>query len=105
MFFREGKKEEMACHGAVIVERLVAKNRIDPASVSCFDKVQDIIKKADKNLNSYVCGNCSFQDEDCDFQSKSLPANCEPCGGYILLAILKDKGMLSSDNIMEACRG
>ncbi len=105
MFFREGEKEEMACQGAVVLERLVAKNRIDPASVSCFEKVQDIIKRADKSLNSYVCDKCPFQNEDCDFQSKNPPPECEPCGGYILLAILKDKSMVSLDDIMRVCRG
>jgi hypothetical protein len=105
MFFREGEKEEMACQGAVVVQGLVAKNRIDPSLVSCFEKVPAIIKRADKSLNTYVCGNCEFRDEDCDFQSKTPPANCEPCGGYILLAILKDKGTVSPDDIMEACRG
>jgi len=98
-FFREGKKEEMACLGALVVEELVRRRRLDPALLPRNGKRPSLWENRDPVLVARVCHNCPFKKEDCDYQSACPPANAEPCGGYILLSLLKEKGFISDRDL------
>jgi hypothetical protein len=74
IFFKDGAKEEMACRGAELVERLVARNRIAPAEMSPMKKEPPVWNTYKMELDRHVCRHCSFRAEDCDFQSGSPAA-------------------------------
>ena len=93
MFFRDGQKEEIACQGALIAEKLVKSGVFD---VQDFSGKPDLLwEKRNRFIDSAVCENCPFKEEDCDFQSENPSDDLEPCGGYILLSILVDDGIIS----------
>jgi len=100
-FFREGQKEEIACEGALVIEQMVNCKRLDPASLPRNGKNPSLWKDHDTDLVNYVCQNCPFQKEDCDYQSACPPPDTEPCGGYILLSLLKKKGFISAHDLEE----
>ena len=97
IFFREGEKEEMACFGARVVERLADRHRIDPDRLPRFEKAKRIWMKHKACLEKQVCARCEFKAEDCDFQSAAPPDDAEPCGGFILLCLLLENGLIDHD--------
>ena len=98
-FFREGKKEEMACQGAQVIEQMVRRKRLDPALFPRNGKKPSLWKNRDPVLVAHVCQNCPFKKKDCDYQSECPPSDAEPCGGYILLSLLKEKGFISARDL------
>jgi hypothetical protein len=102
MFFREGQKEEMACQGAEIIERLVRLGRLNPAALPREGKDSCSWENRDTALEVNVCKSCPFKREDCDFQSERPPPDAAPCGGYILLSLLKAIGIITSIDLEEA---
>jgi hypothetical protein len=94
MFFKEGEKEEMACKGAQIAELLFYHKRVNLGKIPNFASDSQIWKKQQAKLEKYVCCKCSFQAEDCDFQSSAPADNMEPCGGFILLACLMESNLI-----------
>jgi hypothetical protein len=56
-------------------------------------------------LEEGVCRKCPFRANDCDFRSKSPPLDAEPCGAYILLALLSAKGVVSMESLKEIADG
>lgn len=106
-FFREGQKEDLACYGAVVARRLVKRRKIEPFEDEhrCpFDpEASPEASLDDPDLLSTVCRRCLFEAEDCDFRSASPPEGTLPCGGYILLFILKAQGLLTADDLKEVC--
>lgn len=103
MFFKEGKKEDMFCRGAVVVEMLVGNNRIDSTKIHRYKKKPGLWNKHKKNLETLVCSKCSFRKQDCDFQSENPPENTEPCGGFILLSLLKENNMVTVPDMELYC--
>jgi hypothetical protein len=103
VFFKDGEKEEMACHGAVITECLVKNQKISDQDLNNtpFDKRSKY--KEDTDLIRLVCAHCPFEADDCDFRSSSRPQGSVPCGGYILLFLLKSENMLTVKDIEEVC--
>jgi hypothetical protein len=99
MFFKEGKKEDMFCRGAVVVETLAGNDRIDPEKISRYKKVLGLWNKHKKYLETYVCSKCSFREQDCDFQSENPPDDSEPCGGFVLLSLLKENNMIDGSDM------
>jgi len=103
VFFQKGEKEEMACQGAMVAERLVHNNKFSPLDVSAPSFKKGIPFKEDETLLRLVCEQCPFEEQDCDFRSPSPPEGAVPCGGYILLFLLTSKGLLSVKDLEEAC--
>ena len=101
-FFREGEKEDLLCQGAWAVGRLAEEGLLDPVCLPDFNKSNALKSILDPELVDHICQTCPFQAEDCDFQSKTvsaLPADVEPCGGYILLRLLKLNRYLDPSDI------
>lgn len=94
-FFQEGQKEEMACRGARVVELLVQRGRIKSKNLPRNGKDPHLWEKRDSDLETNVCLYCPFYAKDCDFQSITKLPNLEPCGGYILLCLLKQQGSIT----------
>lgn len=101
MFFREGQKEAMACQGAQVVQRLVGQGRLNPEALTRHQKRPRLWQKRDATLDANICQHCSYRVKDCDFTSASPPPDCEPCGGYILVSLLKENGVITSEDLEE----
>lgn len=105
-FFRDGEKEELACRGALVVERLAASGVIDPSVLPGGDrKWPGISQENDALLEEMVCGRCPFRAADCDYRAPERPAYAEPCGGYILLRILRETAVISTVDLTEVSDG
>ncbi len=102
-FFREGHKEEMACRGASVIEHMVQSGLLNPPAMPQTGKSSHLWDQRDPGLEVCVCRHCEFRAEGCDFQSPNRPPDAEPCGGYILLSLLMEQGMLTLSNIEEMC--
>jgi len=99
-FFRENTKEELACKGALIIEKLVMYGRLSPNLVSEIkSKDCQFRQKYDATLETAVCDTCPFAVDGCDFHAGHGKTDAEPCGGYILLKHLKETGTISSDDL------
>ena len=88
----------MACHGAVIAQRLVKNQKI---SLQYLDKNSGVKEEAD--LIRLVCADCPFEANDCDFRSSSPPEGSLPCGGYVLLYLLMSKNLVTVKDVEDAC--
>jgi hypothetical protein len=100
-FFREGQKEDMACRGAQVIELLMERGRLDSKKLPRNGKDPYLWEQHDSDLETTVCKNCPFFAHDCDFQSINQLPGTEPCGGYILLCLLKKNGNIIIDDLKE----
>ena len=73
-YYKPSKKEDLACKGFLVVERLIRKGTRIP-----FDDRASILPvSTQETLIGNMCVSCPFYAEDCDFvQHRELP----PCGG------------------------
>jgi hypothetical protein len=105
-FYRPGEKEELACQGALVLERLAAGGVIQPDLLpDGVEKHTGLWRGDDPFLETQVCGPCPFREDGCDFRAVVRVDDAEPCGGYILLRILRERGGLPDKAFLEACRG
>jgi len=92
-YYKPSKKEDLACTGYVVVERLIEKGRVIPFRRS--DKALDAM--TEETLVKDMCINCPFYESDCNFiqqKGKSLP-----CGGFTLLGHLLEANVITVDDI------
>jgi len=98
MFFKEGHKETMACRGAEVVEKLVLLGHITAAGLPFFEKDPRSWRNCKTVFGQTICATCPFRAEDCDFMSDApeadLDGEIEPCGGFILLALLVENNVI-----------
>lgn len=95
-FYRHGDKEEMACQGALVLAELVQRGRLLPEQFpDPGEKERCRWQMEDKALERVLCLPCPFAVDGCDFHSPLRSAGTEPCGGYLLLQLLKDSGVIS----------
>lgn len=95
-FFRAGEKEEMACQGARVLSALVHSGRLAPEQFpGPAAKERGRWQEEDKGLERILCLPCPFAADGCDFHSPLRSAATEPCGGYLLLQLLKESGAIS----------
>jgi hypothetical protein len=94
MFFKDGQKEGVSCRGAEAVERLVHQGSVDLANIPALRKEPAAWEKHKDILGARVCRLCSFFPRDCDFQGEEEVEDAEPCGGFILLALLYESGLI-----------
>ena len=103
IFFKEGEVEEFSCHGARIIEFLVDRKLIDLTKIPALTKAPDLWNKHKEDLGNRVCRRCSFRAKDCDFQSDEPSDDLEPCGGFILLAHLKENNLINEPDLEHSC--
>lgn len=95
-FFRAGVKEEMACQGALVLAELVQRGRLTPEQFPApAARERRLWRKEDRALERVLCLPCPFAADDCDFHSSLRSAATQPCGGYLLLQLLKEAGTIS----------
>jgi hypothetical protein len=103
-FYREGVKEELICYGARLIENLLQQGVVRVTELPGDGHGFSLVCAAQESfLDNAVCALCAFRREDCDFRSQPRPADAEPCGGYILIDLLLQKGVLSPADLTE-CR-
>jgi len=91
-FFREGEKEELSCKGYdFLVLKLkdgeaagIAKEMTDSSPPERFEH--------DRRIEAVLCSVCDFRAEDCDFMGEDEVEDPVPCGGYVLIKKLLEKG-------------
>jgi len=94
-YYKPSKKEIIACKGFLVIEKLLKRGREIP-----FDKTDQ--KPGDAiqgELIRGMCIACPFYENDCDFVQKKKDA--QPCGGFMLLANLLEKNIISIDDIQN----
>lgn len=95
-FFRAGVKEEMACQGALVLAELVQRQRLDPKELPGREgKECHLWQEEDPALARALCLPCPFAVDGCDFHSARRSPATEPCGGYLLLKLLMERGTLT----------
>ena len=99
MYFNGGQKEEMACRGAQVTESLVRNKQLDAETIQDVVKDPRLWKKHKKTLGKFICRQCSFRAEDCDFQSPTPSEDLEPCGGFIVLSFLKENNQIDEHTL------
>jgi hypothetical protein len=106
MFFKEGKNEEMACRGAEVIEKMVMQHLIDPNTLPRFEKNSRWWKNYKKIFGKYICSACAFREQNCNFVSGAIEAGeedkIEPCGGFILLALLIENDFIDMTSLETA---
>ena len=60
LYFREGEKEEMACQGALVLEKLVSGGYLSPEKIPPMKKKSEIWRKHDEVLENCICSDCPF---------------------------------------------
>lgn len=98
-FYREGVKEELICRGAHDVESFLERSILQVAELAGLRRGGSSLPFRDGVLEAAVCRRCAFRKEDCDFQSEQRPLDAEPCGGYIILSLLTERGVISIDEL------
>lgn len=83
---------------------MVRSGLFDPSKLSHDGKHSSLWEIHDAELEANVCLYCEFRAEDCDFQAENPPPSSEPCGGYILLKLLKERGIITVSDL-EALHG
>jgi len=101
IFFRKGVKEDLACQAAEVVEQLIKLGRLDREQLPRQRKNLSGWEKHDPILDDRVCHHCTFKTKDCEFQSKNPSLAVDPCGGYILLTLLKRDGIITPADLEE----
>jgi hypothetical protein len=100
-FYREGEKEELICNGARLLEILINRGALTPASLIAAEEGSALSLAEYDRLEEIICQTCPFMAEDCDFRSETPPPGAEPCGGFILLSFLVGKGALPMEWLKE----
>jgi hypothetical protein len=100
-FYREGEKEDLICNGARLMEILLKIKALDADSLAGVAVGASLSPGEYSMLEKIVCSPCPFLEDGCDFRSKPPPLNAEPCGGFIILALLAGKGLLSIERLSE----
>lgn len=81
--------------GLIVVEKLLKKGMKIP-----FNKSNNKLKPdKEKKLTKIMCFKCPFYENDCDFVEGKKDA--PPCGGFMLLANLLEKNIISIDDIQN----
>ena len=98
-FFKEGQKEDLACRGAEAASILVDRGLVDVGIVPVLEKESSVWERHKDALAAHVCRSCPFFHGDCDFQGEEQIGDAEPCGGFILLALWYENGLIQMADV------
>lgn len=91
-YYKPGKKEDLACRGFEVVERLLRSGK----TIVFRPSAQKPDLATAEFLVQKMCTTCDFHEKDCDFM---LDRTAPPCGGFALLAQLLGSGSLMIEDI------
>lgn len=100
-FYREGVKEELICNGGLLLEKLLKNILLSPEELTDVADGSSLSPMEYAELEEIVCRPCPFLADGCDFRSDPPPADAEPCGGFILLALLVGKNVVHMARLKE----
>jgi hypothetical protein len=90
----------MACQGAVVLAELVQRGELAPEHFPApAEKERRRWQEEDRALERVLCQPCPFALDGCDFHSELRSAETEPCGGYLLLQLLKEQGAITDADL------
>jgi hypothetical protein len=92
-YYKPQGREELACMGFTVVGGLLKKGR----SVSFEYPEKEVCATTRDLLVQALCRRCPFFEDDCDFAAKT--AGAAPCGGFVLLSGLIEKGTIVVDDL------
>jgi len=91
-YYKPGKNEALACRGYTVVEGLLARGK----SLPFGDPGVEFDRTGAASLVEKLCDRCDFQKDGCDFV---LDRTSPPCGGFVLLARLIARGVVTVDEL------
>ena len=94
-YYKPSKEEELACRGFVVVKRLIEMGKQIPVEKS--DKRPGPLTGDD--LRKILCPTCPFYGSDCDYILQE--GDAMPCGGFIFLGLLIERGMICIDDLRD----
>ena len=94
-YYKPSKKEELACRGFVVVKGLIDTGK----QVSFEESSKRPGPLTEEGLRNVLCRTCPFYDGDCDFILKEGVAM--PCGGFIFLGLLIERGIICIDDVRD----
>ena len=93
----------MACRGAEVIDKMVMQQLIDLDTLPRFEKDGRLWQNYKKIFAKYICSSCAFKAQDCDFMSEApesaVGEKIEPCGGFILLALLVENDFIDMSGL------
>jgi len=92
-FYKPERKTDEHCYGFEQVIDLILHNRIKVQTVLSLD-ISKFKNLNDSLLMEKLCKKCPFLKDGCDFRAGK---GNEACGGYKILDILIERGMLARD--------
>jgi len=103
-YYRAGDKEKEACQGARVLARMVRAGRLTPQE---FPRGAFMIPPPahDPLLDQAICSDCPFRAADCDFQATPAIPDSLPCGGYRLLALMRQRHCLGDEDLHALAHG
>lgn len=93
-YYKPAKNEELACRGFLVVERMIGEGK----AISFEGSEEPVGADTAVALARLLCGRCPFCRDDCDFAANR---EAPPCGGYLLVGRLIDRGALSLDDLRD----
>lgn len=92
-YYKPSKKEELACRGFVVVKELIETGK--QLRFEGHDRRPSPLTEDD--LGKVLCPACPFYEGDCDFILQE--GDAMPCGGFIFLGLLIERGMIGIDDV------
>jgi hypothetical protein len=98
VFFKEGQKEDMACGAALVAVKLARRGLVSTGDLPGPPDAQSPVRDY-PILRDLVCERCPFVLDGCDFRLPERPEDAVPCGGFVLLGLLLEAGMIDSESL------
>ena len=94
-YYKPSKDEELACRGFFVVKKLIEAGK----EISFEESNERADPLTEEDLRTALCQTCPFYDGDCDFILQEGAAM--PCGGFIFLRLLLDRGIICIDDVRD----
>lgn len=104
VFFKEGQKEDMACGAAPAAMELIRRGLV---SIEDLPNPPDdqYLRRDNQHLREIICRTCPFVLDGCDFRLPEAPDDAVPCGGFVLLRLLLDTGVIEPGTLRAIVHG
>lgn len=87
IYYKPGKKEELACRGFLVAEQLARKHgapAFEQSECAPDEGIKESVREA-------MCKKCDFHEQDCDYMQDRTAT---PCGGFIFITRLLANGTI-----------
>jgi len=94
-YYKPSKDEEPACRGSLVLKRLLENGK----NISFEKSAKRSSPLTEGVLRKVLCLTCPFYEGDCDFILQEGEAL--PCGGFIFLGHLIERGIIGVDDVRD----